>query len=885
MPKVTPLQPSLNAGEFSPRMAARTDFQKYPLACAKLENMLPIPQGGAARRPGTRYVAAVKDSSKKPRLLPFEFSEHQAYVLEAGEGYLRFYKDRGQIVAADTDAAIANGAFDSDLSGWTASKVSHSTDKALFASGGHLTQSVTVTPGNETREHVLTFRIRGIAGARLKLRVGATAGGEEILSDVEFGAGYHCCAFTPGASNTTFHLRFTQSSGAPGLDSVSFIDNAAVEIGTPYLETDLPQLNFAQSADVLYICHQSHGVRKLERSGHAGWSLTEVEFDDGPYLKENTTSTTLRPSARTGTGITITASATDGINKGRGFLATDIGRLVRYKKSSKWGTAVITAVASTTSVTADVIHNFETSPTAKTTWRLGAWSETSGYPGIVYFFEQRLGFAGATDQPQTFWLSQSADFENMTPDNRDDANDGTVEDDDAIDYTISADQVNVIRWMLAYQGDLLIGTAGGEWTVRSSGPVLTPTDIDVKRQTAYGSSRNDPALMRGRLMYLQKARRKILELAYDAELDGVQSLDMTLLSDHVSIGGLESMAYQQELDSTLWTVRCDGVMPAFTYQPDQNVIGWSRQILGGAFRGSNAAAESVTVVPGANRDETWIVCKRTINGGTCRYVEFFEAAYDSGDDQSDAFYVDSGLSFDQPISITGATQADPVVITAAAHGYSNGDAVRIDNVVGMTELNSNGYVVANATADTFELQTAEGGTVDGASFTAYGSGGQVRKKVSTMTGLDHLEGQTVKVLADGAVHADRIVGSGRISLDAPAARVQCGLGYRHSYESLKWEAGSPQGTAQGQTKRIDGVTLMLMNSLNARVGPTESNLQTVPFRDVSDDMDSAVPLFSGEKYAEFDGDYDTDTRVCIQGEDPVPFTLLAVSPRIKVNTR
>ena len=94
---------------------------------------------------------------------------------------------------------------------------------------------------------------------------------------------------------------------------------------------------------------------------------------------------------------------------------------------------------------------------------MGAWSETSGYPGIVYFFEQRLGFAGTIEQPQTFWLSQSADFENMTPDNRDDANDGTVEDDDAIDYTISADQVNVIRWMLAYQGDLLIGTAGGEW--------------------------------------------------------------------------------------------------------------------------------------------------------------------------------------------------------------------------------------------------------------------------------------------------------------------------------------------------------------------------------------------------------------------------------------
>ena len=311
-------------------------------------------------------------------------------------------------------------------------------------------------------------------------------------------------------------------------------------------------------------------------------------------------------------------------------------------------------------------------------------------------------------------------------------------------------------------------------------------------------------------MYLQKARRKILELAYDAELDGVQSLDMTLLSDHVSIGGLESMAYQQELDSTLWTVRCDGVMPAFTYQPDQNVIGWSRHILGGAFRGSNAAAESVTVVPGTNRDETWIVCKRTINGGTCRYVEFFEAAYDSGGDQSDAFYVDAGLSFDHPIGMTGATRADPVVVTAAAHGYSNGDAVRIDNVVGMTELNTNGYVVANATADTFELQTAGGGNVDGTSFTAYGSGGQVRKKVSAISASIISRSNRQGARGRGRPRGqDRRLGPDFIGRAGGPGPMRTWL----SPQLRKPEVGSrsAQGTAQGQTKRIDGVTLMLMN--------------------------------------------------------------------------
>ena len=166
MPKVNPLQPSMNAGEFSPRMVARTDFNKYPLACATLENMIPMPQGGATRRPGTRYVAAVKDSTKKPRLLPFEFSEAQAYILEAGEGYFRFYKDHGQITVADIGAAIANGTFDTDATDWddrsgAGSSIAHDatdSDLDLISNGptdAHAEQDATIPSGDEELAHVL----------------------------------------------------------------------------------------------------------------------------------------------------------------------------------------------------------------------------------------------------------------------------------------------------------------------------------------------------------------------------------------------------------------------------------------------------------------------------------------------------------------------------------------------------------------------------------------------------------------------------------------------------------------------------------------------------------------------------------------------------------
>ncbi|MCH8092305.1 MAG: hypothetical protein IIC57_08155, partial [Proteobacteria bacterium] len=165
------------------------------------------------------------------------------------------------------------------------------------------------------------------------------------------------------------------------------------------------------------------------------------------------------------------------------------------------------------------------------------------------------------------------------------------------------------------------------------------------------------------------------------------------------------------------------------------------------------------------------IIKRTIDGATNRYIEFFEGAFEGPIrhdlateaawraqmllDQQDTYYSDSLLTLDDPKTISGATQADPVVVTATAHGFSDGDTVRIARVVGMTELNGNAYTVANKTANTFELSG-----VDGTGFTAYSSGGEARLEVTSVTGLGHLEGETVKVLADGKVHPDATVSGG-----------------------------------------------------------------------------------------------------------------------------
>jgi len=242
------------------------------------------------------------------------------------------------------------------------------------------------------------------------------------------------------------------------------------------------------------------------------------------------------------------------------------------------------------------------------------------------------------------------------------------------------------------------------------------------------------------------------------------------------------------------------------------------------------------------------------------------------------------LTLDTPVTITGATAANPVVITAASHGFSNGDEVRITDVLGMTELNNNCYTVANQTGSTFELTSCDDGSnINGSAYTAYISGGVANKKVTAISGFTHLEGETVSSWGDGAIIPDEVVSSGAFTIDTASSVVQSGLPYTHTLKTLKVVGGNPAGTPVGKTKRIYKLTFVLLNSHTVGYGPNTSNLMEADFRVVSDPMDTGVTLFTGEKLVEFEGDYVNDPRIIIQSNAPCPFTLLALAPDIQVN--
>jgi hypothetical protein len=981
--QVSVLKESFNAGEFGPRMATRVQFDKYANASAISQNILPLPQGGYTYRPGFRYIADGKSSSVKSHLIPFVYSTEQAYVLEMGERSMSFFKDQAQITVPNTVAAITNGEFGSNITGWTddsigSGSIAHDSTNdnmnivsTTSGNQGAATQAVTCTSGIE---HVIRFKVVGDPGNYLSVRVGSAAGGasQDYYTAAKKHVGWHVVQFTPTA--TTFHVSFenTTLNSTVSLDDVAMLDNEDLTLTTPWEATLLDELGFAQSADVIYFA-SGLTIRpyRLERYDHSTWSLEQVLFQNGPFLDQNTTTTTLTLSAATGRGKNLTASAILGINDDVGWRATDVGRTVRWRDpADNWTWFQIISITSTTIVVVDILGNDASATTATKEWQLGEWNDTDGWPAVTGFIQQRLGFAATKSQPQKFWLSKSADIENHAP--TDDA--GDQQDDDGINYRFAALQVNTVRWM-ASRKKPVIGTQGGNWTLRSDNKaVLTPTDISADFEVSGGVAVVPPLDVRSRLLYVQAQKRKILEFAdvlQDSGVQGYDSFDLTLLNDTVLGGGVSQLTFQQEPDSIIWCVRADGQMPTLTYQPDQNVVGWARQIIGGSFQGGEAVVESITSIPGQNgtgqfkdsseRFEVWVSVKREINGSTVRYIECLEKVYNSTDDlQEEAFYVDSGLTRDVALTVTGVTSAAPAVVTVAntasdgdlvrfvrvkgmtelngnvykigevttsavelfsqdgssvtavtranpgsvqstAHGFTTGDEIAFFGVGGMVELNGNGYTITVVDANNFTIGVnstsfttyTTGGAAhlatSSTAFTAYSAGGEMRVLVSSVSGLDHLEGETVKVFADGAIQTDKTVSSGSITLDEAASVVHAGLEYEKRFKSLKLAFAKESGTAVGSPKNIADIYLILLDTAEGSISSAtqdidgENAFTELDLRPATQVDGDPVPFFTGEVQLGIEAGYDVDLRLILKSTAPAPATVLGVVPELETS--
>lgn len=845
MPKVSPMQTSFGGGEFSPLLNGQVDLDRYRQALEKCLNYIPSLQGGLVRRSGTKYVASTKTAGSAARLVAFEFSTTQAYILEFGDQYIRFYRNNGQI--------------QSGLSAYEISTPYAAAD--LFQL--RFTQSADVL-----------YITHPSYAPRTLSRTGHTAW---TLAEIDFLDG-------PYLPNNTTRYGITPSA-ATGTGITLTVDNSVFVTGAAN-----------NGSGAIRITASSHGFSTGERvhiSGVTGtteangyWNITVITANTFDLIGSTFA------NAYSAGGTVYTAM----------FDTNDVGRLIRFREGSTWGYVKITAVTSGGVATADVKSTL-TNTNKKTNFRLGVWSGYVGYPAVVTFHEDRLFFAGATSNPQRLDGSVTAEYANFAPS----ATDGTVSATNALSFTFNANDVNVVRWIISDEKGLLAGTAGGEWLVRpsSSGEALTPTNITAKRSTKYGSA-NVQALQVGKsVLFVQKAGRKVRELTYFFDADGFRATDVTLLAEHVTQTGINEMAVQNEPQPILWCVRDDGYLAACTYERDVDTfkVGWHRHLLGGSAdaAGSHAVVESAAVIPSADgtRNEVWFIVQRYVDGAVVRHIEYMMPIFDDTTEQKDAFFVDAGLTYDAPITITGITRANPAVITANSHGLLNGDKVLLSDILGLADpedeedepesrLNGISVLVKNKTANTFEITDLDGNNIDTSStseYTAYVSGGKARLYVSAISGLDHLEGETVDILADGAVQPSKVVTSGEVELDVRATTVHVGFGYKSDGKMLRLNAGAADGTAIGKTQRTHRIGIMLHRSLGLKIGPSFTDLTTLTFRKASDAMSRAPALFTGILSEEFEGDYDFENQFCWRQDQPLPSMVLALMPQMHTQDR
>ena len=294
---------------------------------------------------------------------------------------------------------------------------------------------------------------------------------------------------------------------------------------------------------------------------------------------------------------------------------------------------------------------------------------TNQYPSVVTFFEQRLIFANTNNNPQTLWMSKNGDYTNFTT--------GSA-DDDALVYTIAANQVNAIRYLSATRV-LTVGTSGGEYVVTASndGPI-TPTTTLIRKYSNYGSALIEPVQVADVTLFVQRGARKIREFKYVGEVNtaAYQAPEMTILAEHITKGGLTQFAYQQEPDSVVWATRQDGTLLGMTYRREEDVVAWHKHIIGGSFSGGQAVVESIATLPSdTGEDRLFMIVKRTINGQTKRYIEQMKP-FDFGGVTTNAHFVDSGLSYAGSAvnSLTGlhhlSGQTLEVLVNGASHPQS-----------------------------------------------------------------------------------------------------------------------------------------------------------------------------------------------------------------------
>jgi len=518
MAKASPILENFNTGEMSPLLAGRVGFEKYPNGASILENFIPTTQGPNQRRAGTRFVFPVKDSAKKVLLVPFEYSVTQAYMLEFGDFYVRFYtwdsvtKVRGILTSGGVPVEVVTPYAEADLYN------ADGTPRLRFIQSGdflYLTHS-------KYQQRVL----KRITATSFTMSVYDVVGGPWMpLND----------------TGTTVY--------------------ADAETGSITLISSSPIFQTGHIGSLFYLEARDTNTIPAWEVGKAITAGARRRSDSKTYEALN--------SATTGTSKPV---HTEGA-----LIDGDTGVQWQFRDAG-YGYVRITGLNNTSTVTATVIDRLPSqvvgSGAATTRWAYGEWSTVRGWPSDVAFFRERLWFG----RGQTLWGSVSADFTDYAPRTygqvtADMAITVTLVSGKINDVQWLATDRDLVAGTAG--GEFAIGEL-------TNGEPLGPANKRSRVLSAFGSRAIPPIKNVESLLFVQRSGLKARETFYDFGSDGYKSTDTTVLAEHITASGITQMAFAPDPDQVVWCIRADGVLLGFTWNNEQGVRGWHRHPIGGS---------------------------------------------------------------------------------------------------------------------------------------------------------------------------------------------------------------------------------------------------------------------------------------------------------------
>lgn len=888
MARIHDIQASFAGGEISPRLYGRADLVKYETGAEVIENFIVRPEGGLMRRHGTRFAGECKSHSAASRLVPFIFSSVQAYVLEFGNLYMRVWANYG-IVVSSTNS----------ITGVTKAN-----------------PAVVTYSGTDNFSNGDKVIISGVAGmTQLNNR-------EFEVANVNTGAN----TFELLGVNSTGYGTYTSGGSAAKV----------FQLVTPYATADLATLSFAQSADTLWVSSASYQPRTITRTSDTSWSIATVAQDKGPFSSLNTDTTKHIFCTVTGSNYDK-GDAVDIRSNADIFESGHVGSYM-YIEERYYGDNDVRnypVINSAQPSIGDQISSngnvYEVTDTAGATFVPNTpWSHTDGdvwsaLPGDTNRTKGRyLHSRWAIISLDTF-----TDSKNMS---------GTIQtrlpnglaplSKTVTNVTNSGGICRCTSNGHGYStGDYVYVSgvggatqANGSWRVinaatntfdleGSSAPSAFTSNGTVKRYAtwkyrfgAFSNARGWPSAVT-----LHEQR-----LVWAGTADEPFAVWMSRSGD-----------FNNHLPGT---TDSDAVSYAIA-APQVNVIRWlesSDNLLIGTLAQEFAAfggglgdpitPSNTRITPQSNEGSAAIQPARAGNevifvnrSGRKLYAMDFEAAggqYIANDlTELAAHLTATGNTFTRvawarnPASVLWALRSDGVLCSLtyrkdqqvwawARHPLSDGTVESICVIPSPDGTVDDLWMIVNRTVNGGVKRYVEylaqpfepSSETDKAAMAFVDSALRYQgSSTTTLTGLFHLEGKTVKVLRNGALHSDEVVTNGAITLDSATTDAWVGLGYTSKVRTLRPELPTNNGTYQGQTKRVSRCVVRVYNSLGGKVSDASEDVyENLIHRDMADLMDTSPPLRSGDFDVNLSSDYDTDGRVTVVQSDPLPLDILAV---------